>query len=83
MNKSTNPVDNLGGYLGGLWVSLSLLVRCKFRTGDGSYLKWRNETAFGSKGTFPTVTTSTKRKAIREWAAWAWQQQRNSSSTKR
>ena len=77
MNPQDNLCNKLGGYFGGLWVSITLLVRCAFRTGNGSYLKWRNETAFGSKGTFPTVTASTKRKAIRAWAAWAWQQRKN------
>ena len=75
MNESTNLKDKLGG----LWVSLLLLVRCKFRTGTGSYLAWRRETAFGKKGEFQHVTRLQKRRAIRAWATWAWQQQRQSS----
>ncbi|HIN09567.1 MAG TPA: hypothetical protein EYM64_03205 [Phycisphaerales bacterium] len=77
-----NETNNLTDKLGGLWVSLSLLVRCKFRTGKGSYLAWRRETAFGSKGSFPELTASKKYRSICAWATWAWQQQRNSSSNK-
>ncbi len=59
--------------IGGLLVSLGLLIRCKFRTGAGSYLNWRKETAFGKGGEFPEFTTQQRRKAIREWANWAWE----------
>ena len=75
MNEPTTLTDKLGGW----WVSILLLVRCKFRTGTGSYLAWRRETAFGKVGDFPQVTASQKRRAIRAWATWAWRQQRNSS----
>jgi hypothetical protein len=58
--------------MGGLWASISLLVRCKFRTGPGSYLAWREETAFGKEGQFPHFTKKQKRESIRGWARWAW-----------
>ena len=58
--------------IGGLWVSILLLVRCKFRTGPGSYLAWRKETAFGKDGHFTTLTKKQKRESIRGWSRWAW-----------
>lgn len=58
--------------LGGLWVSFKLLLRCKFKTGKGSYLAWRRETAFGKKGEFSTLTTKQRRTEIRRWSVWAW-----------
>ena len=65
--------DELGGY----WVSLSLLVRCRFKTGKGSYLAWRKETAFGKEGQFPNVTKKQRGKSIREWSRWAWRSRCN------
>jgi len=60
--------------IGGLWVSFSLFIRCKGRTGKGSYLAWRQETAFGKQGQFPEVSKKQKRSSIREWSRWAWSQ---------
>ena len=60
--------DTLGGY----WVSILLLIRCRFRTGKGSYLAWRNETAFGKDGQYPEFTKRQRRATIRHWARWAW-----------
>jgi|TARA_B100000959_G_scaffold240501_1_gene261766 hypothetical protein len=57
---------------GGLWVSLALLLRCKCKTGNGSYLAWRKETAFGKEGQFPKLTRAQRRKSIRAWARWAF-----------
>ncbi|MBC8202851.1 MAG: hypothetical protein H8E91_03390 [Planctomycetes bacterium] len=48
-----------------------LLVRCKFKTGKGSYLQWRKETAFGKDGEFD-VSSSAKRRSMWAWARWAW-----------
>jgi len=59
--------------IGGYWVSLSLLIRCKFKTGKGSYLAWRQETAFGKEGQFPEFTAKHRRRSIRSWSRWAWQ----------
>jgi hypothetical protein len=58
--------------LGGLWISARLLIRCKCKTGKGSYLAWRNETAFGKDGEFPQSTPAFRWKEIMHWAAWAW-----------
>ncbi|MDP7004722.1 MAG: hypothetical protein QF718_00735 [Phycisphaerales bacterium] len=58
--------------IGGMIVSLCLLIRCRFRTGKGSYLNWRKETAFGKDGEFPEYTSKNRRKSIRRWASWAW-----------
>lgn len=59
--------------IGGYWASLSLLVSCKFRTGNGSYLAWRKETAFGKEGQFPQLTKKQRRASMRAWSRWAWQ----------
>ncbi|MBC8310269.1 MAG: hypothetical protein H8E83_07140 [Planctomycetes bacterium] len=66
-------MSKLCNTIGGLWVSVSLLVRCKFKTGSGSYLAWRKETAFGKDGQFPNLTKQQRRKSIRSWSRWAWQ----------
>jgi hypothetical protein len=58
--------------IGGHWVSLALLIRCKCKTGKGSYLAWRNETAFGKDGQFPNLTRKQRRHSIRAWSRWAW-----------
>jgi hypothetical protein len=58
--------------VGGLWVALMLLIRCKFKMGSGSYLAWRRETAFGKDGQFPKLTKQQRRKSIRSWSRWAW-----------
>ncbi len=58
--------------LGGFWVAVSLLVRCRFKTGSGSYLAWRKETAFGKEGQFTSLTKKQKRNSIRAWSRWAW-----------
>lgn len=56
---------------GGAWVLCCLLVRCKFRTRQGSYLHWRNETAFGKDGQFD-IAPSERRRSVWSWARWAW-----------
>ncbi|HIA71894.1 MAG TPA: hypothetical protein EYO01_04250 [Phycisphaerales bacterium] len=58
--------------LGGVWVSIKLLIRCRCKTGKGSYLAWRKETAFGKDGEFPQCTSAFRRKEMLHWATWAW-----------
>ncbi|MDG1137743.1 MAG: hypothetical protein P8N28_05710 [Phycisphaerales bacterium] len=62
--------------LGGMWVALTLFIRCKGRTGKGSYLAWRKETAFGKDGEFTTLSKQQKRKDVRAWSRWAWRSRR-------
>lgn len=61
-------VENVGG----CWVAVSLLVRCRFKRGKGSYLAWRKETAFGKDGQFSSLSKKQKRDSIRAWCRWAW-----------
>ena len=70
-------MQSLLNTVGGYWVSLSLLISCKCRIGSGSYLAWRNETAFGKDGQFPHFTKKQRRASIRAWARWAWQSRRD------
>ncbi len=51
---------------------MTLLIRCRCKTGKGSYLAWRKETAFGKDGEFPQCTPAFRRKEMLHWATWAW-----------
>ncbi|MBC8200872.1 MAG: hypothetical protein H8E86_02405 [Planctomycetes bacterium] len=68
--------------IGGLWVSILLLLRCRCKTGKGSYLAWRKETAFGKDGEFSSLSSKQRRSEVRAWASWAWRSQRSISAKK-